>query len=307
MSDARPREEGLVSVVVVTWNSADDIVSCLESLFAQSYSPIEVILVDNSSEDRTVQLVRNEFDAARIIRMEANSGFAHANNVGILSGLGEYILTINPDVVLKPYYVERLVTAVKESGPTTGSATGKLFREDGLTIDSTGLTMRAAIRFSDRGQGERDSSRYDSFETILGPCAAAALYRRAMLDDVNMSGEYFDSSFFAYFEDVDLALRARAAGWTSIYVPNARAVHKRGGSNTKGALVQFYAFRNRLRIIIKDIPASTLLVQAPAILVYDLCRLARVSITNPLALSSYSQVLGEMSTLLAKRREILKS
>jgi GT2 family glycosyltransferase len=128
-----------------------------------------------------------------------------------------------------------------------------------------------------------------------------------MLHDISSSGEFFDPSFFAFFEDVDLALRARAAGWTSIFVPDAQAVHKRGGSNTRGALVQFYAFRNRLRIIIKSIPLSTLLAQAPVLVAYDLLRLIWVSVSNPLALSSYSQVLKEMGRLLEKRREILKS
>jgi len=299
-------EEGSVSAVVVTWNSEADILSCLGSIAAQTHSQIEIIVVDNASSDRTVQLVREEFRSVRLIKMDSNSGFAHANNVGVMNSTGEYLLTVNPDVVLEPDYVKRIVGVLRSSGEEVGSATGKLLREDRLTLDSTGIISGLAVRFFDRGQGGRDQGQYDASLEILGPCAAAAVYKRAMLDDIKQSGEFFDSSFFAFLEDVDLALRARAAGWRSIYVPEAKAVHRRGGSGTRDSLVQFYALRNRLMLIVKDIPVSTLFAQIVFLAAYDLSRLLWVSVSNPLALSSYRQVLEEMSVLLEKRGEILK-
>ena len=127
-----------------------------------------------------------------------------------------------------------------------------------------------------------------------------------MLEDIRMSGEYFDSSFFAFFEDVDLAYRARGAGWVSAYVPDAVAVHRRGGSGTNKNAVQFYAFRNRLFLLIKNVSVWELLWQAPFLILYDLSRLAWVSLSNPLALSAFYQVFRNMRTLLQKRRRILK-
>lgn len=305
-SESRGRQ-ARVSAIVVTWNSGKDIVSCIESLVTQSYPLLEIIVIDNSSKDNSVTLVKKGFPHVRLLRMERNLGFAGANNVGISNSEGEYVLTVNPDVVLKADYVEKLVGTLDRLNRNVGSATGKLLRDDGVTLDSTGIKAAVAVRFFDRGAGEPDRGQYDTEENILGPCAAAALYKRKMLQEIMLRDGYFDSSFFAFFEDVDLAYRARIAGWDSIYVPEATAVHKRGGSGTRRSLVQFYALRNRLKILVRDIPVSTLLRQAGFLAVYEVLRFFWVSLSNPLALSSYYQVLQQMSALLKDRRRILKA
>lgn len=305
MNEKLPHGKGLVSAVVVTWNSRNDIANCLRSIREQSYSPMESIVVDNSSRDGTADLVKGRSADVTLIRLDRNLGFAHANNIGIENSRGEYVLTVNPDVQLRSDYVEKLVDALNPKEKRVGGATGKLLKEDGATLDSTGLVRGLGMRFFDRGQGERDVGQYDAMPEILGPCAAAALYRREMLEDIRMCGEFFDSSFFAFFEDVDLAYRAGRAGWVSVYVPDAVAVHRRGGSGTSGSTVQFFAFRNRLLLLIKNMPVSELLRQAPFLIFYDLTRLAWVTLFNPQALSSFYQISRNMKGLLRKRRRIL--
>lgn len=298
--------KALVSSIVVTWNSRQDIENCLQSIREQSYSPMEIIVVDNWSGDGTAEVVQDRFPDVKLIKLRENLGFAQANNIGIDNSAGEYVMTVNPDVELRQDYTERLVSGLIRKGKRAGAVTGKLMREDDVTLDSTGIVKGLAFRFFDRGQGERDLGQHDSMPEILGPCAAAALYRRDMLEDIRMSGEYFDSSFFAFFEDVDLAYRARRAGWVSAYVPDAVAVHRRGGSGTNKSAVQFYAFRNRLFVLIKNVSVWELLRQAPFIILYDLSRFAWVSLSNPLALSAFYQISKNMRTLLRKRRRILK-
>jgi GT2 family glycosyltransferase len=129
--------------------------------------------------------------------------------------------------------------------PTTGAVQGKLLRHNGRTatgiIDSTGLVIMRNRRVLGRGQGEPDGDHFDISDEVFGPDGAAAIYRRAALDDVALpfgaknGPEYFDEAFFAYKEDVDLAWRLRLRGWRTAYVPTAKAWHLRTARETSSA------------------------------------------------------------------------
>src|SRR4029077_15994254 len=122
--------------------------------------------------------------------------------------------------------IEALVRAM-DSRPDAASASGKLLRLDGTTIDSTGIVMMREQRHLDRGADQNDAGQFDQAEDIFGPSGAAAMYRRSALDDAAIYGQYFDEDFFAYREDADLAWRCQLLGWTSLYVPAAVARHRR--------------------------------------------------------------------------------
>ncbi len=225
----------LVSVTVVTYNSERYIDACLESVFAQPYSSLEVIVVDNASQDATLERLRPYRDRIRLIRNSANLGFAAGQNQAIEASSGEWVLALNPDVYLTPGFLARLVQAGEtRTGERVGTVCGKLLRmTKDLVIpshpftDSTGIFFTPMLRHFDRGSRELNNGHYEKLEYVFGASAAAALYRRDMIADISIGGEFFDPDFFMYREDADVAWRAQLMGWKCLYVPGAIAYHVR--------------------------------------------------------------------------------
>ena len=214
-----------VAVNIVTFNSADDIQACLESIRAQTFRDYRIHIFDNASVDETLKVIE-PFEVDYLVHSPVNVGFCKAHNDLAQQFPSEYVLCLNPDTFLRPLFIEELVRAL-DARPDAASASGKLLRMDGKTIDSTGIIMRREQRHLDRGAGELDTGQFDEPGEIFGPSADAALYRRRALEDTAINGRYFDEDFFAYREDADLAWRCRLLGWTSVYAPAAVALHRR--------------------------------------------------------------------------------
>jgi GT2 family glycosyltransferase len=200
----------MVSVLITTYNSAKFLARCLDSVFTQTYQPIEVIVVDNASADET-RTILQQTTRLKVLYNDRNTGFAAAQNQAARAAGGPWLLSLNPDVVLSPTFVSTLVL-MGELDARIGTVCGKLLRWDPsadaeLThvIDSTGIYFRRDLRHLDRGADQIDSGQYEREEYVFGATGAAALYRRAMLDDIEVEGQYFDEQFFAYREDADLA------------------------------------------------------------------------------------------------------
>ena len=237
----------MVSVTIVTWNSEKHLEECFAALRLQDYRDLEVTIVDNASDDGTRDLLRTVEEKWRVVYNQKNVGFAAGQNQAIRESRGEWILCLNPDVVLSPYFVTRLVSA-GEAHAEAGSLCGKLLRwqpsarqirrvgaahasevEPRKTnvIDSTGIYFTPTMRHLDRGAEETDNGQYDHEQYVFGASGAAALFRRRFIDDVSVEGEFFDEDFFAFREDGDLAWRAQVLGWKCLYVPAAVAWHVR--------------------------------------------------------------------------------
>jgi len=214
-----------VSVNIVTFNSVADIGACLESLRAQTFRDFAVHIFDNASSDDTLKIIE-PFDVEYLVRSPVNTGFCKAHNELVRRFPSEYVLFLNPDTILDSSFIGELVLAL-EARLEAASASGKLLRMDGMTIDSTGIIMLREQRHLDRGADQPDTGQFNSPEEIFGPSGAAAIYRRKALDETAVAGQYFDEDFFAYREDADLAWRCRLFGWISIYVPSAVARHRR--------------------------------------------------------------------------------
>ena len=223
----------MVSVTIVTWNSAQHLAECFASLDRQDYREIEVIVVDNASSDETRTLLHEVASRWRVIYNDRNIGFAAGQNQAIRASGGEWVLCLNPDVVLSPDFISRLVAA-GEQHTDAGSVCGKLLRWDPAAaqhrtdvIDSTGIYFTRNMRHLDRGAEERDSGQYDRVQYVFGASGAAAMFRRDFIEDVSVEGEFFDEEFFAFREDGDLAWRAQVMGWKCLYIPGAVAWHVR--------------------------------------------------------------------------------
>jgi N-acetylglucosaminyl-diphospho-decaprenol L-rhamnosyltransferase len=229
---------GGISIVVVSHNSERHLERCLGGVVGQGH---EVVVVDNASEDGSVELVRRRFPDVRIVELERNLGYGGANNVGIGVTSGEYVLVLNPDAWPLGKAIERLLEAA-EASPWAGIVGPRLLGETGKQEQSVRgfptvwrlateylflrwLAPRSRLLNAFYGGGV-DPKKRGEVDWVVG---AAMLVRREALDEVAS----FDPSFFMYDEEVDLAFRMRLLGWEVLYYPLAEFVHVGAGSTRR--------------------------------------------------------------------------
>jgi GT2 family glycosyltransferase len=304
-------EPGLVSVVLVTWNSAPYLRRCLEGLRQQTHASVELLVVDNASSDESVELVAPH--ARLVIRNETNRGFSTAVNQAIAHAKGELVLLLNPDCHLLPEYIERLVEVFAQH-QDAGSATGLLLRAKGHDIEPTGEIDSMGIRMTRTGRHfDITTAKYEpptanSLEEVFGVSGAAAMYRRAFLDDVAVDGEIFDEDFFAYREDADLAWRGRLFGWRAFCEPRAIAHHvRRVTPEARRALpndINMHSVKNRFLLRLKNQGAYLALRNAPFELARDLVVLLAALTIERASLPAFAWLWRNRARVLAKRRAI---
>lgn len=251
----------IISVIIVNYNGRHFLDACLSSLLAQTFQESEIILVDNASSDGSAEYVHNQFPSVIVVQNEENRGFAGGINDGIQVASGDYILTLNNDTVADAGFIEYLKNAM-DIDNTVGMCAAKMLFTDGR-INSAGICISRSGAAWDRGMFELDTGQFDLPQEVFGPCAGAALYRKKMLDDIGL----FDADFFLFMEDVDIAFRARLAGWKCMYVPSARIIHLHGGTaGYRSVLSIYYGNRNLLWYVLKNFPVKTLFLFSPWIL-----------------------------------------
>lgn len=253
----------LVSITIVTYNSGRFIKRCLDSILDQTYPFTEIIVIDNCSTDGTTDILEPFEDRCRIIYNEENIGFAAAQNQAIGMSDSGWVLTLNPDVLLLPDFITALVHA-GNLDPRIGTVCGKLLTmsagfdfPEKPVVDSTGIFFTPTLRHLDRGSLEFDNGHYRQYEFVFGATAAAALYRREMIEDISLDGEFFDSDFFVYREDADVSWRSQILGWKCLYAPYARGYHVRkalpGNRRALPPEINMHSVKNRFLLRIKNI------------------------------------------------------
>ncbi|MBK5260546.1 MAG: glycosyltransferase family 2 protein [Thermoanaerobaculia bacterium] len=315
MADRLSGDASLVSVVLVTWNSAPYLPRCLDGVLGQTHAAIQLIVVDNASTDDSVAVVQIQAPRARMIRNDSNRGFSAAVNQAIAVARGEFVQLANPDAFLEPEYVARLVAGLEHAGPKYGAATGKLLKADGFEIvptkrlDSRGIAMTRSGRHFDIGQGDPDGGPTANIE-IFGVSGAAALYRMAFLTDVAIDGEIFDEDFFAFREDADLAWRGRLFGWRGLYVPAAVGYHVRQVTPEKrrsiSPEINMHSVKNRFLLRMKNEGLHLAWKNAPWETLRDLLVLAASLTIERTSFPAFVWLLRNRKRVLAKRRAIQK-
>jgi GT2 family glycosyltransferase len=240
--------ETVVTVAIPTLCADEKLGHCLDSLGRQTLCDFEVIVVDNSGKNLAARHGRR---GTRIIANPRNVGFGAAINQGLAASRSPYLATLNDDAVVHPGWLAALVAAL-ESRPDAGMCASqvRLFGEP--LLDSAGMLVAGDGSSKQRGQGQPPAD-FPIPEETLFPSGSAALYRRAMLDEIGG----FDSAFFLYCEDTDLGLRARWAGWKCLYAPDAVVEHHYSHSAGRASpLKAYYVERNRLFVVAKNFPAG---------------------------------------------------
>jgi GT2 family glycosyltransferase len=305
----------LISVTIVTYNSGRFIKRCLESILAQKYPSKEVVVIDNASNDGTVDILEQFEDRCKIVYNRENIGFAAAQNQAIGLSSGDWALTLNPDVLLAPNFIQSLVEAGRLD-PRVGSVCGKLLTmtssfglPDKPLVDSTGIYFTPMMRHLDRGSQEADNGHFLNYEYVFGATAAAALYRREMIADVAEGGEFFDPDFFVYREDADVAWRAQLLGWRCLYTPHARGYHVRnvlpGNRRALPPEINMHSVKNRFLMRIKNITSGVYRRNLFWITLRDVVVVSCVLVREHTSLKAFWFLARNWRRFVAKRRDIM--
>jgi GT2 family glycosyltransferase len=251
-----------VDVVIPTWNRVELLARCLAALAIQDEPPRRVTVVDNGSADGTAAMVRREFPHVQLIELDTNVGFAAAVNLGIEAGDAPFVALLNNDAIAERAWLRAALDAF---GDGIGAvASSMVSAADPTLFDSAGVQFRWAAGPRDLDRG-RPVDGVTSVREVFGACAGAAVYRREALDAVGM----FPAEFFAYFEDVDVAWRLRAAGWGAVHAPASRVSHIGGATigHFSSRHVRLCA-RNEWLVVLRNVPGGSLVRHAPQLAVH---------------------------------------
>ncbi len=255
----------MISVIVVNWNGKAIIQKCLDGLRAQTLRDFSIIMVDNASQDGSLEIVQKNYPEVIILAQSENLGFSAANNIAIKSVNTEYVALLNNDAVPHPDWLQNLIKAL-ENHPEAGFCASKMLLYDNpRVIDRTGDVYSTAATALLRGRGA-PSQEFNIQEQVFGACAGAALYRTQMLDDIGL----FDEDFFLVYEDVDLSFRAQLRGYKCIYVPDAVVYHQAGRSiGADSPISVYYSHRNLEWVFIQNMPRKLIYKTILNHLIYD--------------------------------------
>ncbi len=296
-----------VTVVIPNWNGERFLDLCLGSLRNQSFTEFETILVDNGSKDGSLAFVAENFPEVKTIALGENEGFVGAVNAGIEASETEYVVLLNNDTEQDPGWLEALVRAA-QGHPESGLFASKLLDfHDRRVLDGAGDAMRLSGLPYRLGHGERDRDQFDAPGYVFGACAAAALYRKTLFEDVGP----FDEDFVSYCEDGDLSFRAQLAGHRCLYVPGAVVYHM-GSASTGGKRSETatrLGTRNSLSLLVKNLPLSAVPHLLPFFVLGQIARLVTAAATGSLRahLEGLVGAWRHLPLMLEKRAGIQRS
>lgn len=247
-----------VSIIIPNYNGEKYIYKCLNSIYNQTFRNYEIIFVDNSSEDNSLKIVE-KYNGVKVIKLNKNYGFSYAVNEGIKNAQGNYVVLLNNDTEAKPIWLEKLVNSIEEDTNIFSCCSKMIRYYEKEKIDDAGDEYTLLGWAYKCGDGA-NIRKYSKERKIFSSCAGAAIYRKEILDKIG----YFDTSFFAYMEDVDISYRANVYGYKNIYCSDAEIYHI--GSATSGSRHNAFkvklAARNNVYVIIKNMPNFQILINS---------------------------------------------
>ncbi len=225
----------LVSVIIVNYNGKRHLEKCLESLMKVDYEKYEVILVDNNSNDDSVEFVKNVYPSVIIIKLEKNYGFAEPNNIGAKIAKGDFLLFLNNDTKVNPNFIQEMVGVINQD-PKIAICQSLLLKPNG-EVESSGDFIDTI------GRAYMSKEKVTEVKEILGARGACMMVRKNIFWEL----EGFDKNFFASFEDIDLSWRAWIWGYKIVLVPNSIVYHT-GGQTVQllRSEIKFHGVKNTL-------------------------------------------------------------
>lgn len=311
---------------IVHHDAPDDLAACLASLARQTVAPARVAVWDTGASPERLAPIEAAWPGVDF-RHGTNLGYAGGANRAIEAALArgpeaprpnvepgpradaeqavEWVLVLNPDVVLDDDFAERLLRSADREAEVA-IATGKLLRPDRRTLDSAGIVFPRHRRPRDRGSETPDVGQFERREHVDAASGAALAIRVPAIAALEQAGELFDESFFAYHEDTDLCWRARRRGFAVLYEPAAVAVHARGWQRGRRdrvpVAIRRHSFKNHYLQLVKNETAGGLLRNLPWLVVWEGLRLGFVLLRDRALLPAYLDAAREVPGAWRRRR-----
>lgn len=248
-----------ITVIIPNWNGEKWLPSCLNAVKNQTFQHFRTIVIDNGSRDRSRSILRDSFPWAETILLPENRGFAAAVNIGIRAAETEYVALLNNDTIPSPDWLLALYDAIRAAPRDVAAlASCMTMMDDPGLIDDAGDTLSWFGSALKRGHGH-PKGEYQQEEEVFSACAGAALYRRALFEEIGL----FDEKFGSYLEDIDLGLRLQLAGYRCRYIPAAEVMHKGHGSAIRKKQYIINMTRNRVLLVVKNIPFPLIIRTLP--------------------------------------------
>jgi GT2 family glycosyltransferase len=298
-SEALPK----VSIIIVNTNELHHLQRCLPSINKQRYPNYEVLVIDNASTDGSINYIEENFPNVKVIRNKVNLGYAGANNMGFQKADQKYLAVLNPDTEVDPDWLGELIIAL-ENNQKAGLATPKILLMDnprrinacGNNITYSGLTVCRGL--------EQPAEKYTELAVVPAVSGAAFVIKKEVLDKIGG----FDESFFIYYEETDLSLRAILAGYQCLFVPTSIVFHKYAFRFTPKKC--FYQERNRYYSLLKTFKWPTFFALFPELLISELLAWGYVLLKGPKHIQSkfqsYLWLIQNRNLIRESRRQTQK-
>ncbi len=249
-----------VSVIIPNYNGKHFLAPCLEALERQNTGDFDVYVIDNGSQDGSLEFLKERHPAVKVIAFAENTGFCHAINEGVKAADSEFVLLLNNDTIPEENFVRELISAIKRKKKAFACGACMLTVDDHEILDGAGDLYSAFGWAYARGKGKR-AEFYKKEEKVFSVCAGAAIYRRDLFLELGL----LDENHFAYMEDMDICYRAKIRGYENWYIPSARVVHV--GSGTSGSAHNEFkvslSSRNNVYVIYKNMPLAQRILNSP--------------------------------------------
>ena len=249
-----------VTVIIPNYNGKEYLKNCLESVITETKIPIDIIVVDNGSQDGSVKELEEVFPQVQFLFLYKNYGFSKAVNTGIRKARTPYVILLNNDTQIKAGFVEALLQRI-ESDERIFSVEAKMLQyHDKEKIDSAGTFYNVFGWARARGK-DKSVEKYNEACRTFAACAGAAIYRRNLFEETGV----FDENYFAYLEDIDIGYRARICGYYNAYEPKAQVYHV--GSAVSGSRYNEFkvriSARNNIYLIHRNMPVVQIIINMP--------------------------------------------
>jgi GT2 family glycosyltransferase len=290
----------LVSIILLSYNSKNDLSECIPSINLQKYTNYEIIVVDNASTDGSEEFIRTNYPEIKIVQIGKNIGYSAGNNAGLEIAKGEYIIILNPDTILDPEWLSELINPLKSDNKIVATTSKVLLYNQKDKINTCALANHYTGLAFCRGMN-RPANEFKNFETVAALSGCSFAIKREVLNYLHG----FDPDFFMYEEDTDLSWRIRFAGGKIMYVPTSIVYHKFKFSITP--LKEFYLERNRHLILLKLLDLRTLIFLFPSLIITEIITMGYAILNGPRyvksKLDAYWWIIINSKMVINKRKD----
>ena len=259
-------KEPLISIIILNYNAGNLLLECVKSIINSNYKKLEIIIVDNVSKDNSHKICKKKFTDIILIENKKNLGYCGGNNIGIEQANGEFLVILNPDVIVESNWLNELLIAFRKYGDGLYQPKILATTDHSIIISAGNMIQLFGFGFA-RGKGENDKGQYEKDEEV-GYASGTCLFSSA---DIFKEIGNFDSYLFAYHDDLDLCWKGRLKGIRSFYIHKSIIYHPLEGYSFKWNSFKYFLMeRNRLYCLKKNFSKKTIFKMLPSLILVDI-------------------------------------